>query len=42
MPSKGIAAEIDEIIDVIKSYNDDKFIVEDEDEAENRKPVSKK
>jgi len=38
-PSKGIDDEIYEIKDVIKSYNDDKFI--EEDEAENRKPVSK-
>ena len=43
MPSKGKAAEIGEIIDVIKSCNDDMFIEEDEveDEAEHRKPVSK-
>ena len=43
MPSKGKAAEIGEIIDVIKSYNDDMFIEEYEleDEVEDRKPVSK-
>ena len=41
MPSKGRDAEIGEIIDAIKSYNDDKLI-EDEAEAGNRKPVSKK
>ena len=43
MPSKGKTAEIGEIIDVIKSYNDDMFIEEYEleDEVEDRKPVSK-
>lgn len=41
MPSKGIDDEIDEIIYAIKSYNGDKFIEDEEDEDENRKPVSK-
>ena len=36
MPSKGIDAEIDEIIDVIKSNNDDKFIEEEDEEVDDK------